>query len=117
MPRLEHDPWCTKHYDGENICSTKMHEFGPLISAWPDGEPAAVGGISGERRGSEEIQIFIEYRSPSGLMDVNALRSVREAVLESPAAFLAAMDELIAALGEDVPGELVATPELTSTEV
>lgn len=46
-------------------------------------------------------------------MDVNALRAVREAVAESPAEFLVALDGIIAALGDVVP-EALRRPEMSA---
>lgn len=103
MPRLVHEQWCETHYEGEDVCATKMADFGPLVVSGPDGELMTVGGISAEKRGHEAIRVFFEYRTRGGLMDTWALRAVREAVTESPTEFLAALDKLIEALGADVP--------------
>lgn len=65
----------------------------------------------GPRDGDGPIDIYIDYRTQGGQMDVIALRSVREAVAASPDEFLVALDQLIETLGPDVPPAQKLPPE------
>lgn len=111
MPHVEHEPWCEDHSgdeyvggNGSGMCVSFSANFGPLDELPPDWsmEPMSRGCVSAQRIGGLDPEVFIDYRA-EGAMDPNALRAVREAVAESPAEFLTALDRLIEALGTDVP--------------
>ena len=107
MPRIVHEPWCRIHesgvgQDGSGGCTTEALEFGPASES--DLLPIRVGSVNGVRIGQKDPQVFIDYRTKwGGYMDLNALRAIREAVAESPDAFLMVLDALMAAMGNDVP--------------
>ena len=115
MPRIEHEPWCEIHdgdgKDESGRCSGKCIDFGPAVpysDGWP---PSTMGGLGASRDGDGPIDIYIDYRTQGGCMDVIALRSVREAVAASPDEFLIALDQLIETLGSDVPPARKVPPE------
>lgn len=108
MPRLEHEPWCEDHdrsigREESGQCFSAAFNFGPS-PANPDILPDPIGSVGAFRSGQERLDVYVDFNTTSGgVMDVDALRAVREAVAESPADFLAALDRLIETLGTDVP--------------
>lgn len=116
MPRLEHEPWCETHEfgvgDEVGMCWSVSIDFGPLDADCPlygRDDPSPFGCVSAQRLGGEPLGVYVDYRTVSGgEMDVNALRAVREAVAESPAEFLDALDRLIECLGDGVPRRSVS---------
>jgi hypothetical protein len=110
MPRMiiEHEPWCAVHDDGlgQELCATKIQDFGPVDETDPDG--LGVGYVYASRAEEDEAPVvFVFYPTDppvsDSIMSPGAVRQLVAGLEHDPQLVLIALRELVRDLDEEGP--------------